>query len=140
MNADMAMYEAKSQGKRRCVLYTPSLRTAYTERSRLIADLEEAVATHGLVPFYQPKVDARSFTHRGAEALVRWPHPTRGMVGPQKFLTLAEERGLVGQIDRLVFKQVCADVARWQATGAGIQSVSINLSAARLLDTDLIDD
>lgn len=139
-DADMAMYAAKAKGKNDCVLFTPALRNASTERSQLISDLEEAIRVDALVPFYQAKVDSKSFALCGAEALVRWPHPTRGLVSPARFMGLAEERGLLRQIDRMMFRQVCADVQRWENEGYEFGRVSINLSGDRLLDPNLLKE
>lgn len=140
VDADIAMYAAKAQGKNCFVRFTPSLRKDVLEKQDLAADLERALKTDEIRPYYQPKVSSDTFDLCGAEALARWFHPSRGVLTPDKFMDIAKDRQLVAQIDQRIFQQVCIDREYWQSHGYLVPSISINLSASRLNDNSLIDD
>ncbi|MEM9342185.1 MAG: EAL domain-containing protein [Pseudomonadota bacterium] len=139
-DADIAMYAAKAAGKRGFVHFTPYLREATQERQRLSASLEQAIGDLELQPYYQPKVDAENFALSGAEALVRWHHPEKGILGPASFLDLAKERGFLVEIDKLLFQRVCNDITIWREAGLVVPKISVNLSGPRLSDPALISD
>ena len=107
--------------------------------SRLETELRQAVAQGQLVLLYQPIVDLRTGELAGAEALVRWDHPTRGRLGPDVFIPLAEETGLIDEIiGTWVLRTACVEVARWAGLARGpVPRVSINLSVRQVADPQL---
>ncbi|HYY78601.1 MAG TPA: EAL domain-containing protein [Actinomycetes bacterium] len=139
-NADMAMYLAKSNGKGRYERFQPSLHRSLRERFELIGDLRQALERGQLLVHYQPIVELASGRITGLEALVRWRHPTRGMVGPRSFIPLAEETGLIIPLGRWVLGQACEQGHRWQRHTGSDLSVSVNLSARQFQQPGLVDD
>ena len=138
-NADLAMYRAKSEGKGRYEIFEAGMHDAVVERLALKADLRRAVDNREFVTHYQPIVELTTSRISGAEALVRWQHPTRGLLAPAAFLELAEECGLMPAIGSMVLEQACADVARWNAGGES-RTVSVNLSASQLKHDGIVDE
>ena len=133
--ADAAMYDAKRSGTGAAV-YDPD---RHAESSRQLATVEElrtALVTGQLVLHHQPQVDVATGATLGVEALVRWAHPVRGLLGPGEFLPLAEVHGLMGQLTDEVLRQAVGQAAAWRRAGRDLR-VSVNLSASNLLDTDL---
>jgi diguanylate cyclase len=106
-DADLALYEAKRAGRDRVAAFRPTLRSALVERARLAAQLEGAIARGDLYCQFQPVVDLPDGELLGAEALVRWRHPTRGLVPPLEFIPIAEEDGLIAELGALVLRQTC---------------------------------
>ena len=100
-DADLAMYRAKSRGKGRYAVFEPGMHTAIVERLELEVDLKRALEREELVVVYQPIFSLVSGSVTGVEALVRWHHPTRGIVMPESFVPLAEESGLIGELGPL---------------------------------------
>jgi diguanylate cyclase (GGDEF)-like protein/PAS domain S-box-containing protein len=134
-NADLAMYTAKLQGKDRFVEFQAQMHTAVLERLELEADLRRAIAGAEFVVHYQPIVDIESTSLLGFEALVRWRHPTRGMLQPADFVVFAEEIGLIDSIDRFVLAEACQQARRWQSDGLASEGLlmSVNLSAREIV-------
>jgi diguanylate cyclase (GGDEF)-like protein len=132
-NADVAMYRAKAEGKGRCALFEPSMRAEVLDRIELEADLQRAVARNELVVHYQPVVSLADGSLAAFEALVRWRHPTRGLLAPLSFIPLAEETELIIDIGRWVLEESCAQAQRWGT------SVSVNLSGKQLGQSDLVE-
>ena len=139
-HADLAMYEAKDQGRGRAVRYTPPMDFAATQHGWLVSDLRLAVARHQLVLHYQPRVGALGQTARAAEALVRWQHPTHGLLAPTLFIEAAEEIGVIDELGRWVLHEACRQVRRWRLDGVEIDRISVNLSAHQLRSPSLFDD
>ena len=135
-NADIAMYVAKSRGKGIYEVFQGSMLRSVRDRHDVHAALEGAIERRELVVHYQPIVDLHSGRVAGAEALVRWPRPDRGLVPPAEFIPLAEETGLVVELDRFVLRQACRQMAGWNAD-AGPLLLHVNLSAHHLLRSDL---
>ena len=135
-NADIAMNAAKSRGKGTYEVFQSSMLRSVRDRHDVQAALEGAIERHELVVHYQPIVDLHTGRVAGAEALVRWPRPDRGLVPPAEFIPLAEETGLVVELDRFVLRQACRQVAGWVAE-AGPLLLHVNLSAHHLLRNDL---
>jgi diguanylate cyclase (GGDEF)-like protein len=133
-HADVAMYAAKAAGKRCRVTFVPGMEAEIVARHRLRADLERAVATGELGVHYQPIIDVRSGRLVATEALVRWWHPTRGMVAPADFIGVAEETGLILALGQQVLRKACLTTLRWQTRNPGAQPlwVSVNISARQL--------
>jgi diguanylate cyclase len=130
-DADLALYSAKEHGKGCHRVFEASLAAAVAERTRLEADLADAIAGGQLEVAYQPVVDLGTGATVGAEALVRWCHPGRGPLLPAGFLPVAEELGLLPDIDRWVLATACEQAAAWRVARPGFR-VGVNLSAAYL--------
>jgi diguanylate cyclase len=135
-NADIAMDVAKSRGKGIYEVFQSSMLRSVRDRHDVHAALEGAIERRELVVHYQPIVDLHNGRVVGAEALVRWPRPDRGLVPPAEFIPLAEETGLVVELDRFVLRQACRQMAGWNAA-AGPLLLHVNLSAHHLLRSDL---
>jgi EAL domain-containing protein (putative c-di-GMP-specific phosphodiesterase class I) len=141
-NADLAMYTAKVRGRGCCQVFEPAMHTAAVERLEVEADLRRACERDEFVVYYQPIVDVKSGWIGGVEALVRWEHPTRGLLPPVSFIPLAEETGLITEIGRKVLVKACAQVRQWQLELDTVPrlSVSVNLSPRQLTDSKLLAD
>jgi diguanylate cyclase (GGDEF)-like protein/PAS domain S-box-containing protein len=138
-NADVALYHAKEKGKGRCEVFAPSMRAAVMDRIQLGTDLHRALAGAEFVLFYQPIVDLQSGRIVGAEALLRWRHPQRGLLSPAEFIPLAEETGQIVPIGRWVLEEACR---RGRTLSDGRKTplhMSVNLSARQLQENDLED-
>jgi diguanylate cyclase (GGDEF)-like protein len=136
-DADVAMYAAKSAGKACVRQFEPAMRRAVVAKAELEADLRHALDRGEFSLRFQPVVDLDSREVRGAEALVRWEHPRRGLLSPDAFVPLAEEIGLVGELDRWVLEEASRTAAGWQALKPGV-TVSVNVTADRFASTDLV--
>jgi diguanylate cyclase (GGDEF)-like protein len=138
-DADLALYEAKAVGKNSYVLFEACMQTAATERLALELDLAKALERNELYLLYQPTFDLSSERIVGVEALIRWRHPTRGVVSPEEFIPIAEESGLVVPIGRWVLAEASRQAAIWRRCGHTI-GVAVNVSARQLDDDSLIED
>jgi len=134
-HADVAMYAAK-RGRRGQQVYDPALDTHSPERLGLVAELRAAIAGGALALHYQPQADLASGRVRGVEALVRWPHPTRGLIPPDGFISLAEQTGLIAPLTDWVLEEAIRQGAAWRRAGLTL-SVSVNLSVWTLHDPAL---
>lgn len=139
-NADIAMYRAKTSGRNNYEFYSSDINVHSVERLSLENQLRHAVARREFEVHYQPKLNVQTGRIAGAEALVRWRHPQRGMLLPAEFIFVAEEVGLIGSIGRLVLDTVCADAKRWRDHGLTPLRVAINLSAQQFADSRLLVD
>ena len=137
--ADMAMYRAKAAGKSRYALFESWMREGDTDRASLERELREALVSDEIVVHYQPEVDLISGAITGAEALVRWRHPERGLLEPAQFLFVAEMSDLIADLDDLVLHEACRQAAIWRAEMPQGEhfTVSVNISERRLADPDL---
>ena len=133
-DADIALYEAKETGRGRFVLFAPEMHTIIERRVELERDLAQAIQRDQLLLAYQPTFDLATNTINGVEALLRWEHPTRGLLMPDDFIPIAETTGLIVPIGRWVLEQACRQAAEWQRPARGL-NVSVNVSG-RQLDTD----
>jgi diguanylate cyclase len=138
-HADAAMYSAKQHGRGNFRRYTPGMDAGTEERVQLESDLHNALTHNQFQLYYQPKVDTRTGEVRSAEALIRWLHPTRGIVSPVEFIPLAEECGLIGAIGGWVIREACRQTRAWQVDGVPTLRVSVNLSASQFRDSGLVD-
>ncbi len=127
-NADQAMYAAKSQGRNRYNVFTPSMQEAAQKRMRLINDLRVAVAEKQFSLYYQPIVDLKTGQIHKAEALIRWRHPVAGMVSPADFIPVAEETGMIVEIGDWAFREAVQQVAAWRQAHHPQFQVSVNVS------------
>ena len=135
--ADVAMYAAKDAHSR-VEVYQPQLDEANRTRLETIQDLDAALVNRQFVLHYQPKIDVETGAVFGAEALVRWEHPTRGMLYPDAFLPIVERSGLMNAVTRLVLESAVIQLASWRDAGLAM-SVAVNLSASDLLDDSLAE-
>jgi diguanylate cyclase len=138
--ADAAMYSAKQNGRGNFRRYSPGMHAGTEDRVQLESDLHNALNLNQLALYYQPKVDTRTGEVRSAEALIRWLHPTRGVVSPADFIPLAEECGLIGAIGAWVTREACRQARAWQNEGVPPLRVSVNLSASQFRDSGLVDN
>ncbi len=138
-NADVAMYHAKAQGRGNYQFFTEDMHIAMTQRMTIEADLRLALERQEFVLHYQPQLDLRRGTIVGVEALIRWQHPTRGMVPPNEFIPVAEETGMIGAIGDWVLAEACRQLRAWQDDGIQHLRMSINLSASQFMDKTLPD-
>jgi diguanylate cyclase (GGDEF)-like protein len=140
-NADLAMYLAKGKGKDRYEEFQDQMHVAVVERLELEADLRRAVLENEMCLHYQPIFDLGSGAIVGFEALVRWQHPTQGLLPPMAFVPFAEEIGLIHLIDRFVLTQACTQARSWQSQGLASPALlmSVNLSARELGDSSIRD-
>lgn len=141
-DADIAMYQAKAHGRNNIQLFHPDMLDAVRERSRITAELRNAVAGGELALRYQPVVELASGTVIGFEALLRWHHPVHGLIMPDSFIPIAEETGLILELGRWVLHEGVAQLRRWSETEPELTDfcLHINLSAAELLRGDLLED
>lgn len=126
-NADQAMYAAKEQGRNRYQYFTPVMQEEALKRMRLISDLWGALNDKQFRVYYQPIVELASGSIFKAEALIRWQHPTRGLVGPDEFIPVAEDTGLIVDIGDWLFNEVATQTAKWKQRYPNLQ-VSVNKS------------
>jgi diguanylate cyclase (GGDEF)-like protein len=139
-NADLALYDAKRQGKNRCKVFDSSLTTRALERLQLEGDLRHAVDRGEFRVHYQPLVDLESGSIRGVEALARWEHPVRGWVSPADFIAVAEHTGLILPIGEWVLAEACRQGRAWyDEIGEHAPSVSVNLSPRQFQQPDLVE-
>jgi len=139
-NADTAMYAAKAAGKARYEFFRPFMHARALERFEVQADLEVALIRHEFVVHYQPIVDFETGKALSVEALVRWNHPTRGLLGPLEFIHIAEDTGVIVPLGLWVLGQACRQTVAWRAEHpeASDLRVSVNLSTRQLLEPDLV--
>jgi diguanylate cyclase (GGDEF)-like protein len=138
--ADVALYAAKRQGRNQAVVFDEVLRESVSERSRTELTLREAIDGDGLRLHYQPEVDLRSGKLIAVEALVRWQHPTRGLLPASAFITVAEETGLVVDMGRWVFAEACRQLACWQREYPQLPLVvRVNMSPAQFVISGLVE-
>ena len=134
------MYRAKATGKNNYQFYSAAMNTHTIDRLALETRLRRAIERREFVVHYQPKIDVASGRIAGAEALVRWQHPERGLLYPGAFIALAEEAGLIGAIGLQVIEAACAGIERFRATGIDFGRVAINLSARQFSQSDLLQE
>ncbi len=129
-HADMALYRAKEEGRRRVCFYTPDMDETLRERHAMEVDLRTAIAGRGLTVHYQPQVDLASGRIIGAEALLRWDRPGHGMVEPDRFIPLAENTGLISQLGLWVLRDACRRAVTWPEE----LGVAVNVSPVQFRD------
>jgi len=137
-NADTAMYRAKDLGRNVYRMYEPAMSQSALDRLELEAGIRAAVDGHQFVLHYQPQVDLRTGTTVGVEALIRWQHPTQGILPPRTFITLAEQAGFMGEIGHWVLRTACDTAARWRTAGYEFGHICVNLSAREFVQQDVV--
>lgn len=136
-NADIAMYSVKTSGKGNYRFFDEKYYDVLRARLEKETELRHAIAHDQFVMHYQPRVDISSGITSSMEALVRWAHPTKGLIGPLDFIPLAEESGLILSLGELVIDKVCAQLAYWAQRGNELLPVSINVSSRQFNETDV---
>ncbi|MCG5497170.1 EAL domain-containing protein [Ectothiorhodospira variabilis] len=131
-NADLAMYEAKTQGRNAYEFFAPSLSEGVMDRLKMESALRGAAARNELRVHYQPQVRLKDGSLLGVEALARWEHPTLGLVSPGHFIPLAEEMGVIGEISAWVLREACRQMRVWRDEGRDVSCVAVNLSVQQL--------
>ncbi|MBU7319364.1 putative bifunctional diguanylate cyclase/phosphodiesterase [Paenibacillus oleatilyticus] len=129
IHADTAMYRAKQRGKNQYVIYSDDMQTKSHEKIKMETSLRRAIDNNEFVLYYQPQIDIKTGDIKGAEALIRWMHPERGLVSPYEFIPLAEETGLIIQMDQWVLRTACMQNKSWQEKGLPPMRVAVNLSS-----------
>jgi len=138
-DADIALYEAKTTGKDRFVLFHPEMHTVVQDRLLLEMDLRDALIAGQYFLAYQPIFNLASGETTGVEALLRWRHPVRGVVQPDEFISVLEDSGMIVEVGRWVLQEACRQGARWHAHGHRL-NVSVNVSTRQLETDQLIGD
>jgi EAL domain-containing protein (putative c-di-GMP-specific phosphodiesterase class I) len=135
------MFTAKKKGPSRIEVFDESLRENSVDRLELYNDLRHSIENDELVVHYQPIADVASGVIVAFEALVRWNHPTKGLLGPMQFIPFAEETDLIFSLGRWVLRESCATMARWRAEVPGAENayITVNLSVHQLSDATLLD-
>lgn len=138
VNADIALYRAKQGGRNRHQFFTPTLQAEVVTTKRIADEILEGIERDQFVPWYQPQFDASTLALSGVEALIRWRHPREGLLTPDRFLRIAEELNVTAMLDRVVLEKSIADRAHWMAAGVSVPKISVNVSAKRLQEEDLL--
>lgn len=136
--ADAAMYQAKASGRSTYHFYTPELNLAISERLELENSLRHALERNEFRVYYQPRIDVASGHIIGAEALIRWDCPGKGLIPPESFISIAEETGLIIPIGQWILQEACRQNSAWQQAGLPAINVSVNLSPIQFRDAGLV--
>ncbi|MBV1952397.1 MAG: bifunctional diguanylate cyclase/phosphodiesterase, partial [Cycloclasticus sp.] len=139
-HADTAMYRAKAQGRNQICFYEPEMQKTADVRLQLEKDLRQAIRTNELEPFYQPQVDQNGQCV-GAEVLLRWNHPSLGMVSPAQFIPIAEESGLIIPLGEWVLRSSCQQIKVWVDKGLfgnNNQHFAVNISPKQFIQSDFV--
>ncbi len=139
-NADIAMYDAKDQGRGSMRFFDEEMNTRLVQRQTLEGSLRRALDRREFLLYYQPKVDLQSGRLIGAEALLRWQHPDRGLVGPEHFVPVAEDSGLIVSIGQWVLGEACRQARAWQAAGLEPVPIALNISAIEFRNAAFLDN
>ena len=138
-NADTAMYQAKENGKQSFQFFKPAMNVRAVERQSIEESLRRALERDEFVIHYQPKIDLRTGAISGAEALIRWTHPERGLVSPAQFIPIAEDSGLILPIGRWVLRGACAQARAWADAGLPAMTIAVNVSSMEVRAKDFTD-
>jgi len=137
--ADTAMYHAKERGPNNYQFFTPDMNARAVERQWIATGLRRALTQHEFVLHYQPKVNLETGGMTGAEALIRWVHPTRGLIYPAQFVSIAEECGLIVPIGQWVLREACLQARAWTDAGRRPMTMAVNISAVEFRDRHFLD-
>ncbi|MEC1697865.1 EAL domain-containing protein [Schinkia azotoformans] len=137
-NADVAMYWSKDKGKDGFSFYEPHMKEKSVRIMQLELELRKAIDNNEFILYYQPKIDLKTNEISGCEALIRWNHPTMGMVSPAEFIPLAEETGLISQIGEWVLREACLQNRKWHEAGYTNFIMAVNMSAHQFKQPTMI--
>jgi diguanylate cyclase (GGDEF)-like protein len=140
MHADTAMYHAKNTGRNRVGFYRSDLETPQLRRSSVESELRSALDKHELELYYQPTIDLQSGAITGAEALMRWRHPVRGLISPDQFIPAAEGSGLIIPMGRWALREACRQAKAWQDAGLPAIPIAVNVSALQFRTAGFLED
>ena len=138
-NADTAMYQAKANGRQKYQYFKPAMNVRAVERQSLEESLRRALERQEFVVHYQPKINLKTGRITGAEALLRWTHPTRGPVPPGQFIPVAEDCGLILPIGTWVLRQACQQAQAWVDAGLPLGNMAVNISAMQLQNENFLE-
>ena len=138
IDADIALYRAKRRGRNRYEFFTEALQAEIVSTKQMADDILNGIEQGQFVAWYQPQFNARTHEICGVEALARWEHPARGVVSPDLFMPIAEDLNVVATIDRMILEQTLAWMDVWRAQGLVVPRASVNVSARRLRDENLV--
>lgn len=139
INADLALYEAKKAGRGRYRFYSPSMKEEARRRKKTFDALSAGFEKGEITCHYQPQFDAMTLELSGLEALVRWEREAFGLIMPDEFLGVAEDMGILSEVDDLVLRRVLHDIDQWRGAGIDVPPISVNVSASRLNDPNFAD-
>lgn len=137
-HADTAMYCAKAKGRNNYRFFQSEMSVRATERQAVEGGLRQALERDELLLYYQPKVNLQTGVITGAEALLRWRHPQRGLLLPEAFIAIAEDSGLIVPIGRWVLREACAQTRRWEVAGLQLGAIAVNVSALEFRREDFV--
>lgn len=138
-NVDVALYAAKEIGKNTYCFYEPSLNEKLLDKIEIQSELHTAIERKEFIVYYQAQIDLETDKIVGFEALVRWQHPTKGIITPDKFIGLAEETGMIAAIGKWVLFESCKQLKKWQEQGYDDINIAVNLSARQFKDESLVE-
>jgi EAL domain-containing protein (putative c-di-GMP-specific phosphodiesterase class I) len=138
-NADTAMYQAKENGRQSYQFFKSSMNVRAVERQSIEENLRRALEREEFAVHYQPKINLKTGEIAGAEALLRWTHPTRGPVPPGQFIPVAEDCGLILPIGKWVLREACKQACLWKDAGLPLGTMAVNVSAMEFRDDDFLD-
>jgi diguanylate cyclase (GGDEF)-like protein/PAS domain S-box-containing protein len=138
-NADTAMYQAKENGRQSYQFFKPAMNVRAVERQSIEESLRRALERDEFIVHYQPKVKLSTGQISGAEALIRWKHPVRGLVPPSDFIPIAEDCGLIVPIGNWVLREACKQACTWVKDGLPVITMAVNISAMEFRDEDFLD-
>ncbi len=139
-NADTAMYQAKENGRQGYQFFTPEMNVRAVQRQSIEESLQRALERQEFTLHYQPKVNLRTGEITGAEALMRWTHPTRGPIPPGQFIPVAEDCGLILPIGRWVLREACQQAHAWIRAGLRLSSIAVNISAMQFRNENFLEE
>ncbi len=138
VNADIALHRAKAQGRGSHCFFSDDLQREVVRHKAVADSVLAGIKRREFVPFYQPQICAETWAIVGVEALARWRHPVEGVLAPDTFLAIAEDLAVVATLDHMILEAAVADLGQWREAGVIVPKLSVNVSARRLLDRDLI--
>jgi diguanylate cyclase (GGDEF)-like protein/PAS domain S-box-containing protein len=138
-NSDTAMYQAKENGRQSYQFFKPAMNIRAVERQSIEESLRRALERQEFVLHYQPKINLRTGAITGAEALIRWAYPTRGLLSPAQFVPVAEDCGLILPIDNWVLREACRQARAWRDAGRPVATMAVNVSAMEFQDKNFLE-
>jgi diguanylate cyclase (GGDEF)-like protein/PAS domain S-box-containing protein len=138
-NADTAMYQAKENGRQSYQFFKPAMNVRAVERQSIEGSLRRALERQEFALHYQPKINLRTGAITGAEALIRWTHPTRGLISPGQFIPVAEECGLILPIGKWVLREACKQARTWVDAGLPLATMAVNISAMEFQEENFLE-